>query len=102
MNGKKLQVKHVRSLISALMSGATTLMILLIAPLGLAAVIANTILVMVANYFAGELTDFVIDVLRRADIEVELLPIEKKKGITVGQIMRTQEDERFDSDEDVG
>ncbi len=100
MSRKKLQVKHVRSLISALMNGAATLMILLIAPLGLAAVIANTILVVIASYFAGEITDFFIDALRSADIEVELLPTERKQSSTTGQIIRTQRDEH--SDEDVG
>ncbi|MCJ2541556.1 CRISPR-associated protein Csx18 [Thermostichus vulcanus] len=102
MSGKKLRVKQVRNLISALMSGAATLIILLIAPLGLSAVITNTILVMIASYFAGEMTDFVVNVLRSADIEVELLPTERKQSSAAGQIIRTQRDKHFDSDEDVG
>ncbi|MFS8799981.1 CRISPR-associated protein Csx18, partial [Synechococcus sp. R60.3] len=50
MSRRKINVKALTSLITALINGSITLAILLIAPLGLAAVITNTVLVMIASF----------------------------------------------------
>ena len=50
----------VRNLSVASVNGSVTLIILLIAPLGLAAVIINTLLVAVASYGVGQMADRVI------------------------------------------
>lgn len=99
MNKKQRQVKQLRNMITALLNGAATLMILLIAPLGLAAVITNTILVMIASYFGGEVTDFVIGALRGEDIDVELLPRERSSSSAMERRRRV---DLVDSDEDEG
>lgn len=54
----------VRNLAVATVNGAITLMILLIAPLGLAAVIANTILIAGATFFTGTFADTAIRYLQ--------------------------------------
>ena len=51
-------LRRVRNLLAALVNEAITLTILLIAPLGLAAVITNTLLVMAGTFFSEEITDF--------------------------------------------
>ncbi|MEB3190423.1 MAG: CRISPR-associated protein Csx18 [Snowella sp.] len=50
----------IRNLAIALVNGLFTLIILLIAPLGLLAVIVNTFLVIVASFFVGMVGDQVI------------------------------------------
>ncbi|MGV2829811.1 CRISPR-associated protein Csx18 [Myxosarcina sp. GI1(2024)] len=50
----------VRNLATAITNGAITLTLLLIAPLGLAAVIGNTFLVTVASFFVGVFADMVV------------------------------------------
>lgn len=54
----------VRNFSTAIVNGAITLTLLLIAPLGLAAVIGNTFLVTVASFFVGTFADMVVDWLR--------------------------------------
>ena len=54
----------VRNLSTAIVNGAITLTLLLIAPLGLAAVIGNTFLVTTASFFVGTFADMVVDWLR--------------------------------------
>jgi len=54
----------IRNLSVAAVNGAITLMILLIAPLGLAAVIANTILVTGATFFTATFADTAIRYLQ--------------------------------------
>ena len=51
---------RVRNLAIAIVNGAVTLIILLIAPLGLAAVICNTLLVAAATYATAIAADYVI------------------------------------------
>jgi hypothetical protein len=50
----------VRNLLVSTINGSITLIILLIAPLGLAAVIINTLLVTVATYALSSVADWVI------------------------------------------
>jgi len=63
----------------AAVNGGITLVILLIAPMGLAAVMVNTVLVMVASFFVGEMADRVL-----AGVEQESLgsgkQVLKRKG----------------------
>ncbi|WP_071453623.1 CRISPR-associated protein Csx18 [Gloeomargarita lithophora] len=73
--------RRVRNLLAALVNGGVTLTVLLIAPLGLAAVITNTILVMVCTFFGEEVTDFFVGMLRQS-ITGELLPDERETRIT--------------------
>ncbi|MGL6283566.1 MAG: CRISPR-associated protein Csx18 [Microcoleaceae cyanobacterium] len=54
------QTAKKRNLAIALMNGSITLIILLIAPLGLLAVIVNTILITLASYGTGVISDRVI------------------------------------------
>jgi len=54
----------VRNVLVAGTNGAITLIILLIAPLGLAAVIMNTALVTVASFFMGQTADRVVGFLQ--------------------------------------
>jgi hypothetical protein len=60
------RVAQVRNVAVALVNGAITLVILLIAPLGLAAVIMNTLLVTVATYLTGMAADRVVGFLQPA------------------------------------
>lgn len=54
------RAQQLRNMIVALSTGSITLIILLIAPLGLAAVIINTLLVTVATYAVSTVADRVI------------------------------------------
>jgi hypothetical protein len=81
-------LRRVRNLLAALVNGAITLTILLIAPLGLAAVITNTLLVMAGTFFSEEITffseeitDFWIGMLRRS-IAGEIEPNHSQTSIT--------------------
>ncbi len=60
----------VRNLATAIVNGTITLVLLLIAPLGLAAVIGNTFLVTVASFFVGTFTDMVVSWLSVAPSRV--------------------------------
>ncbi len=55
---------QIRNIALAVVNGAVTLIILLIAPLGLAAVIINTLLVVAASYGTGVMADRVIRFLQ--------------------------------------
>lgn len=57
----------VRNLSTAIVNGAITLVLLLIAPLGLAAVIGNTFLVTVASFFVATFADLVVDWIALSD-----------------------------------
>ena len=71
----------VRNILVAGTNGAITLIILLIAPLGLAAVIMNTVLVTVASFLSGQAADRVVGFLQNdayalrspSDTSVEVL-----------------------------
>lgn len=69
----------VRNFAIATINGAVTLIILLIAPLGLAAVISNAFLVTVASFFTATAADAIIRYLQpshlkqmQADFEIKL------------------------------
>jgi len=74
MSKKRINAKVLRNLVTAVVNGSITLAILLIAPLGLAAVITNTILVAIASFFSGILAEIVMDFLSSPEIDVEILP----------------------------
>ncbi len=78
MPRKKIKAKVLRNLVTATINGLITLAILLIAPLGLAAVITNTILVTIASFFSGSLTEAIMDLLSSSEIDVEVLPEERQ------------------------
>ncbi|MEH2450759.1 CRISPR-associated protein Csx18 [Nostoc sp.] len=62
----------VRNLGVALLNGSITLIILLIAPLGLAAVIINTILVTIASFVNATAGDTVVNFLQPSQIKTLL------------------------------
>lgn len=64
---------RVRNLAVAFVNGAVTLVILLIAPLGLAAVIINTLLVTIATYFTATAADRVVGYLNPSMQQAERL-----------------------------
>jgi hypothetical protein len=55
---------QVRNVSVAVMNGLITLVVLLIAPLGLAAVLINTLLVMVATYLTATVADRIVGYLQ--------------------------------------
>jgi hypothetical protein len=63
------RAQRVRNTLVSISSGSITLIILLIAPLGLAAVIINTLLVTVATYLVSSVADRVIGWLSPRSIE---------------------------------
>ena len=58
-----------RNLALSVINGAITLIVLLIVPLGLAAVIINTLLIAAATFVAGEIADSVIRYLQPSSAE---------------------------------
>lgn len=86
------RVAIIKNFSTAIVNGAITLTLLLIAPLGLAAVIGNTFLVTVASFFVGNFSDIVVNWLRLSSadknqrftafqIEKELQKIKKASAI---------------------
>ena len=86
------RVAIIKNFSTAIVNGAITLTLLLIAPLGLAAVIGNTFLVTVACFFVGNFSDIVVNWLRLSSadknqrftafqIEKELQKIKKASAI---------------------
>jgi hypothetical protein len=63
----------IRNLSVSVANGIITLIILLIAPLGLAAVIINTLLITVASYFTATAADRIVGFLTPAQQQAELL-----------------------------
>ncbi|MCT7953210.1 CRISPR-associated protein Csx18 [Ancylothrix sp. C2] len=59
----------VRNFSVAIVNGSITLIILLIAPMGLAAVIMNTFLVTVASFFTATIADSVVHFLQPSRVE---------------------------------
>ncbi|MEB3830333.1 CRISPR-associated protein Csx18 [Phormidium sp. CCY1219] len=59
----------VRNFSVALVNGSVTLVILLIAPLGLASVIANTFLVTAASFFTATFADSVVRYLQPSRVQ---------------------------------
>lgn len=73
----------IRNFSVASVNGAITLVILLIAPLGLAAVIMNTALVTIATFATATLADRVVFFLQRGQQSYELpheLPLSDRSG----------------------
>jgi hypothetical protein len=64
----------VRNIVVAVTNGTITLVILLIAPLGLAAVIANTVMVAFATFFVAQTADRVILFLQRDRLNASIEP----------------------------
>lgn len=69
----------IRNLSVAIVNGAITLIILLIAPLGLAAVIINTLLVTLASFISSTASDRIIQFLQPSQIETLLANLESQK-----------------------
>ena len=67
------RANQVRNLSVAAVNGIVTLIILLIAPLGLAAVIINTALVTVATYFTATAADWVVRYLSSSPGRVSVM-----------------------------
>jgi len=63
-----MKMERLRNGAVAAVNGGITLVILLIAPVGLAAVILNTVLVTVASFFVGEMADQVVEGLDRESL----------------------------------
>ncbi len=75
------RVSIVRNILVSFFNGGITLVILLIAPLGLAAVIINTLLVTVATYAVSSVADRAIAWLEQSE-EAELIsPSQPKRNI---------------------
>ncbi len=70
----------VRNIGVALLNGSITLMILLIAPLGLAAVIINTILVTVASFVNATAGDAIVKFLQPSQVKTLLAEIITEKS----------------------
>jgi hypothetical protein len=62
------RISLVRNFSIAIVNGIITLIILLIAPIGLAAVITNTFLVTVASFFTATIADSVIRFLQPSHV----------------------------------
>jgi hypothetical protein len=71
----------VRNISVSVANGAISLIILLIAPLGLLAVIVNTLLIIASTYVVTTASDRIIMYLQR-DRQVELLPRSKRSEIS--------------------
>lgn len=67
------RMAQVRNVSIATINDTVTLIVLLIAPLGLAAVIINTVLVMIATYLTGTVADRVVRYLGGGSARVELI-----------------------------
>lgn len=79
---------QVRNVALTLVNGAITLIILLIAPLGLAAVWINTILVMLTTYATATIGDRVLRYLQSdTPMRAELIPPTETSRAS-GQLMR--------------
>jgi hypothetical protein len=78
---------QVRNLAIALVNGAVTLVILLIAPLGLMAVIVNTVLVVVTTYITATVGDRVIRYLQTdTPLRAELInPVNSSEPVQVSR-----------------
>ena len=81
MGRNRWLIRRERNFLAALVNGGITLTILLIAPLGLAAVIINTMLVMAGTFLGGEITDFFVGILRKS-IAGEIEPDNLHTSIT--------------------
>ncbi|AFZ34065.1 hypothetical protein Sta7437_0456 [Stanieria cyanosphaera PCC 7437] len=84
----------VRNFATAIVNGAITLILLLIAPLGLAAVISNTFLVTVASFFVSTLSDSMVSWLSASPRHNSFSPSSQDINITYqGKIKNTKNKE---------
>ena len=70
----------VRNVAVAIVNGSITLMLLLIAPLGLAAVITNTVLVTVATFGVCSVADWIVAWLLPSSSSAEILSQTSRRG----------------------
>lgn len=75
-----LRLAQVRNLSVALVNGVITLVILLIAPLGLAAVITNTLLVTFGSFTTATIADRVVLFLQADPQRAELLNSPRRRN----------------------
>lgn len=86
---------QVRNLAVALVNGAVTLVILLIAPLGLMAVITNTALVVIVTYLTATIGDRLLRYLQAdTPLRAELISPPDAQSEDAGAIVRRRESER--------
>ncbi len=71
----------VRNVLVTLFNGGITLSILLIAPLGLAAVITNTLLIMASTLVMSTMADRVVRFLQSERLTVESLPNDSDRAL---------------------
>ncbi len=81
------RASQVRNILVSIFNGSITLVILLIAPLGLAAVIINTLLVTVATYAVSSVADEVIAWLNPSR-EAELISPSTPKRQNLSRYLR--------------
>ena len=81
------RVSIVRNILVSFFNGGITLVILLIAPLGLAAVIINTLLVAVTTYVVSSVADGAIAWLEQSE-EAELISPSKPRGKSINRYLR--------------
>ena len=86
------RANQVRNLSVAAVNGVVTLIILLIAPLGLAAVIINTALVTVATYFTATAADWVVRYLSSSPSRVSVMGIAAGGGAKIRRRQRSESD----------
>lgn len=75
----------VRNFATAIVNGSITLILLLIAPLGLAAVIGNTFMVTVATFFVGTFSDMVVAWLSASPPQNRFFPRHPRTDIAYRQ-----------------
>jgi len=71
----------VRNLAVATVNGGVTLVILLIAPLGLTAVIINTLLIVLGSFITASVADQVVKFLQPSTINAEVLSRSRSSSI---------------------
>ena len=71
----------VRNFSVAIINGSITLIILLIAPMGLAAVIMNTFLVTVASFFTATIADSVVRFVQPSRVESIRASVEQETNL---------------------
>ncbi|MEO0804257.1 MAG: CRISPR-associated protein Csx18 [Cyanobacteria bacterium J06642_2] len=79
----------VRNAAVAIGNGSITLILLLIAPMGLAGVISNTLMVTIASFAMGTAADQVVKWLAGGRVRVEIL----EPGNTPGEKLRSRQND---------
>lgn len=81
----------VRNLAVSLLNGGITLIILLIAPLGLAAVIINTLLVTLASFINTTAGDTIVRFLQPTQIKTMIAEIISQQSIIINSSQKNQD-----------